>query len=219
MKMIVNPFVYDLANVLWAYLVLDTPLERADAIIGFGSYNTEVPKRAAELFRQGYAARIVFTGNLGKGTVGIWARTEAETFHDIAVQCGVPSDAILVESRATNTGENIAFTKALLCGTHIQSIIAVHKAYMTRRIYAALKKQWPEVRVMTAHPACSLQTYIASQTGAGVPEAEIIHSLVGDFQRMDVFAQRGYQIEMDIPREAWAAYHELVALGFSKYIV
>lgn len=210
---------YDLVKVLWEYLVLDTPLEKADIIIGFGSYNTDVPKRAAELYRHGYAARIAFTGKQGKGTAGVWARTEAETFHDIAVQCGVPSDAILVENRATNTGENIEFTKALLRSLRIQSIIAVHKPYMTRRIYAALKKQWPEVHVMTARPACSLEAYIAAQTGAGVPEAETIHSLVGDFQRMNVFAQRGYQIKMDIPREAWAAYHELVALGFSKYIV
>ncbi len=212
---------YDKISILWDYLVMSTPLKKADVIIGFGSYNTEVPRRAAELYHAKYADVIVFTGKLGKGTKGVWNRTEAETFRDIAVDCGVPESAILVENRATNTGENIAFTRELLseAGIHVDKIIAVHKAYMTRRIYAALKKQWPGPEIMTAYPLCSLDEYMTALTNTGVPEDEIINSLVGDFQRMDVFARCGYQIEMEIPPQAWSAYNQLVAAGYTKYIV
>jgi hypothetical protein len=42
--------------------------------------------------------------------------------------------------------------------------------------------------------------------------------IVGDFQRMDLYAKLGYQVPQEIPEEAWEAFHKLVAMGFDKQL-
>jgi uncharacterized SAM-binding protein YcdF (DUF218 family) len=53
---------------------------------------------------------------------------------------------VLVETRSTNTGENVLFTKRMLDERQIdvQSFIVVQKPYMERRSYATFRKVWPE---------------------------------------------------------------------------
>lgn len=206
---------------LWNYLYIEHPLQPADCIIGFGSHDVTIATRSAELYKAGWAPRILFTGYLGKGTLGVFPKAEAELFADLAMGSGVPGDAILIENKATNSGENIQFAKAMLKEREIpvHRIIAVHKPYMTRRVWASLRKQWPEAEVIVAPGNPSLEEYLQCQLAGGVPEEEIISSLVGDFQRMDAFARRGYQIPQDIPEDALAAYHMLVNMGYDKYIV
>ena len=47
-------------QVLWDYLGLHQPPEKADCIVGFGNFNVNIARRAAELYHQGYADRILF---------------------------------------------------------------------------------------------------------------------------------------------------------------
>lgn len=206
---------------LWKYLYMEHPLEPADAIIGFGSHDQTIASRAAQLYKAGWASRILFTGYLGKGTLGVFPKPEAELFAEIAVKEGVPPEAILIEDKATNTGENIHFAKRMFesKGMVPQKIIAVHKPYMTRRVWAALQKQWPEVEVIVAPGNPSLKDYVAGMLADGVEEGEIIDSLVGDFQRIDAFARLGYQIPQEIPPRALASYEALIKLGYDKYVV
>ena len=53
----------------------------------------------------------------------------------------------------------------------------------------------------------------------GLSEKTVIDVIVGDFQRMDVYAKKGYQIPQDIPDQAWSAFHQLVALGHTSELV
>ena len=52
-------------QVIWDYLWLNQKLEKADCIVGFGNFNTDIARRAAELYCQGYAPKVLFTGGLG----------------------------------------------------------------------------------------------------------------------------------------------------------
>jgi uncharacterized SAM-binding protein YcdF (DUF218 family) len=104
-------------------------------------------------------------------------------------------------------------------GLASRKIIAVHKPYMTRRVFAALQKQWPEVEVIIALGNPSLTDHLAGMMADGVEEREIINSLVGDFQRMDVYAKLGYQIPQDIPPKTMVSYEALVKLGYDKYVL
>jgi len=60
----------------------------------------------------------------------------------------VPKEKVFVENKATNTGENIANSRALLATNGITpaSLIVVQKPFMERRSYATFMKQWPEPR-------------------------------------------------------------------------
>lgn len=42
--------------------------------------------------------------------------------------------------------------------------------------------------------------------------------MVGDVQRMKVFAKKGWQVEVDMPDEIWNTYEELVKRGYDKYV-
>lgn len=44
---------------------------------------------------------------------GVWSRPEADVFLDVALRMGVPRGNILLETEATNTGENIRFYRLL----------------------------------------------------------------------------------------------------------
>ena len=36
---------------------------------------------------------------------------------------------------------------------------------------------------------------------------------------MKLFAEKGWQIEVEIPDEVWDAYDQLIKLGYNKYII
>ena len=99
-----------LAKKLWDYHHLNHSLQKSDCILVLGSHDTRVADRAAELYLQGWAPLLVFSGGLGRLTEGMWTEPEADLFAKIAVNKGVPAEDILIENRSTNTGENILYT-------------------------------------------------------------------------------------------------------------
>lgn len=208
------------AQVLWDYLCLNVSPQRADCIVGFGCYNEDIPRRAAQLYRDGYAPWVLFTGGLGRNTSTMWTESEAERFGRIALAEGVPESALLLETKSTNTAENIAFTRSLLAerGIAVTSILGVHKPYMERRIYAAWKNYWPQMPfAVTSYPQTMTQ-YLETNTQRGRSSRATIEMLVGDFQRMDLYAKKGYQIPQEIPDTVWSAFHTLVDLGYTAQL-
>ena len=159
---------------------------------------------------------IVFSGGLGRLTQGLWDEPEADKFARIAVQMGVPQDKILIENRSTNTGENVLFTKALLTemGVNPEQLIVVHKPYMERRAYATFKKVWPEKRIIVTSPPLSFEEY---PNGVRSKE-EVIAILVGDLQRIKLYAEKGFQIPQNIPTDVWDAFEQLVQLGYNTHL-
>ncbi len=207
-------------QVLWDYLCLHQPPQRADVILGFGCYDENVARRAAQLYLEGFAPKVVFTGGLGRNTAGRFAVSEAERFGQVALHMGVPEGDILLETRSTNTKENIEFTRALLEAGHIPHghILGVHKPYMERRIAAAMGAYWPAQGFSVTSFGQTLQEALAFAPQQGMTEREVVDTIVGDFQRIDLYAKLGYQLPQYIPPEAWAAFDKLVALGYDKQL-
>ena len=183
-------------QVIWDYLGMHQEPQKADCIVGFGNFNDNIARRAAQLYHQGYADRILFTGGLGRNTRGLLPETEAARFARVAEECGVPGDAILREDRSTNTKENILFTRDLLTqlGLPRDHILGVHQPFMERRICAALGVYWPEVRITVTSPQVTIPEYLADAKRQGITENAAVSVIVGDFQRMDLYAQKGYQL-------------------------
>lgn len=213
------------AEVLYRYHRLDQDpapwLEKADGILVFGSHDLRVPERAAELFIQMSGQPIIlFTGGAGKVTQALWQRSEAAMFAEIAVGLGVPRDAVILEEKASNTGENIRFSKEILDNMKRGGVlIAVDKPARERRTYAALKKQWPELEFCVTSPACSfsecMEYYENGAGGTGVSAGDFICIMIGDLERMERYAEQGFQIPVKIPEDVSAAAERLRAAGFS----
>lgn len=207
-------------QILWDYLGMHQKPEKADVIVGFGNFNDNIARRAAELYLQGYAPKILFTGGLGRNTKNLLSEPEAERFARVAMECGVPEGDILREDQSTNTKENILFTRDLLTqlGLPRDHILGVHQPFMERRICAALGVYWPEVRITVTSPQVTIPEYLADAKRQGITENAAVSVIVGDFQRMDLYAQKGYQLPQEIPEEAWEAFRQLVAMGFDKQL-
>ena len=200
---------------IWDYMHMNMALAKADCIVGFGCYNDDIALRCAELYHQGWAPKVLFTGGLGRNTRDLWTESEAARFGRIALAQGVPEKDLILEDKATNSAENILFTREKLraLGLPCEKILGVHKPFMERRVYAAMKVYWPEAELIITSPQLDLDEYIARSVAQGLSEQAVIDVIVGDFQRMEVYAQRGYQIPQAIPDELRRCFDELVAAG------
>ena len=207
-------------QVIWDYLCLNEPLEKADCIVGFGNFNTDIARRAAELYHQGYAPKVLFTGGLGRNTEGLLPEPEAVRFARVAMDCGVPECDIILEPDSTNTKENIVFTRQKLesLGLPHGRILGVHQPFMERRIKAAMGVYWPELDFCVTSPQVTIPQYLEAAARQGVSPNASVSVIVGDFQRMDLYAKLGYQLPQHIPDRAWEAFHELVKLGYDKQL-
>ena len=171
-------------QVIWDYLCLKEPLQKADCIVGFGNFNTDIARRAAELYHAGYAPKILFTGGLGRNTEGLLPESEAVRFAKVAMECGVPKEDIILEPNSTNTKENILFTREKLesLGLSHSRILGVHQPFMERRIKAAMGVYWPELNFRITSPQVSITEYLEAAKGQGITENASVSVIVGDFQ-------------------------------------
>lgn len=207
----------ELAKVLWDYNNLNHTMRISDCILTLGSHDIRVAHRAADLCLPDFAPWIIFSGNIGRLTENLWNQPEAEIFAEEAIRMGVPKDKILIENRSANTGDNIRLTKELLAskGLPIQTVILVQKPYMQRRAYATFKKAWPDKDVIVTAPQLSFEEY----PNEIITRDDVISIMVGDTQRIIVYADRGFQIPQEIPVYVWAAYEELVRRGFTSHLI
>ncbi|WAL69587.1 YdcF family protein [Amycolatopsis cynarae] len=202
---------------LWHYHNLGHPPRRADIGIGLGGHDLGVATHTAELFREGRFPLIVFTGANAPTTLARFPRGEAVHYREHALSLGVPDEAILVESRARNTGENITLTRSLLAarGIAVSSAILVCRPYHQRRAYATCRKLWPDLEISCASAALPIDDYIDSIGDCD----RVISMLVGDTQRITEYARRGFAIPQELPGEVAASYERLVAAGFTRRLI
>ena len=207
-------------QIIWDYLCLNEQPRKADIIVGFGNFNTDIAVRAAELYHKGYAPRILFTGGLGRNTETLFPVSEAERFKRTAMSCGVPEEDIILEDKSRNTRENIEFTREKLRELSLPHahILGVHQPFMERRIVAAMGVYWPEQSFSVTCPQVSIPEYLKRAKEQGISENASVSVIVGDFQRIELYAKLGYQLPQYIPDEAWDAYYKLVEMGFDTQL-
>ena len=206
-----------LAQTLWDYHHVNHTLKKSDCILVLGSHDTRVANRGAELYLEGYAPLIVFSGGLGNLTLGVWEEAEADKFAKIAETMGVPKKDILIENKSTNTGENILFTQQLLesKGLNPESFIVVQKPYMERRSFATFKKHWPNKSLLVTSPQISFEQYPTTE----ITLESVINIMVGDLQRIKIYPEKGFQIFQEIPDEVWRAYEQLVQRAYTRHMI
>ena len=204
-------------QILWDFMHMDQPLEEADVIVGFGCYDEDIPRRCAELWHQGFAPYVCFSGGLGRNTDKLWSKSEAERFAAIAMAEGVPEKCIILENKSTNSAENLLFTPKVLAEMSIKAekINAVHKPYMEKRLWAAMQVYWPQVQAVYTSPQVTVEEHIAHAEKIGMTRKGVIETIVGDVQRMELYAEKGYQRAVEIPDEVRAAFDALVAEGYT----
>lgn len=203
------------AQRLWDYHDMGHELRRCDVGVGLGSHDLGVADHVAELYGDGWFPLVVFTGANAPTTVERFPRGEAVHYREHAVALGVPDEAIVVEPRATNTAENIEFTREALADRDVGSLLLVSKPYQQRRAFATAKMIWPEVEIICSSQRIPLDDYVAAIGDAD----RVIDMLVGDTQRITVYAERGFAIPQEIPADVDEAYRRLLDAGCTSRLV
>ena len=209
--------IHQSAQTVWDYHRLGHELESSDLLFVLGSHDLRVAEHAADLFHRKLATRVVLSGGVGVRKASPWEKSEAEMFAKVMRARGVPESALLLESRSTNTGENVRFTRELLAARSlvVQSVIAVQKPYMERRTYATIRQQWPDVTLRVSSPPLTFAAYCDST----LPLRDIIEFMVGDLQRIMEYPRRGFMIAQEVPEAVRRAYEVLVAAGFTGQLL
>ncbi|HKY45164.1 MAG TPA: YdcF family protein [Pyrinomonadaceae bacterium] len=212
---------FALAETLWNYHLMKHEVGKADAILVLCSHDERVAERGAQLFLEGCAPLLIFSGGQGAITKTLWDEPEAERFARIAVSMNVPRENILIEKNSTNTGENIQFTRKLVEEQRLDlhRFILVQKPYMERRAFATFRRYWPDKEVVVTSPQVSFRDYLAKYSNRSLSVADVIGIMVGDLQRIKLYPALGYQIAQEIPDEVWSAFEGLVRAGFNKYLI
>lgn len=209
-----SPEEYTAASTLFNYLTLkDTP-QKADVIIGFGTYHLGAAAKAAELWQKGLAPYIIFSGYKNDR----YDKAEAEILKDVAIQQGIPEKVIFTEDKASNTGLNITLSYELARDRELlktNRVILVHKPYMSRRTYATAKAQWPDpaTTFYTVPSDVTLEDYFKHDG-----TEQTIRSMLADFYCIKAYPERGWQIPQDVPTEVEQASHLLIERGHALTI-
>jgi len=205
------------AKIIWNFLQADHEITKSDCIFTMGSNDLRVAERSAELFLQGYAENLIFSGGLGRFTENNWKESEAEKFARIAIELGVPKEKIILETKSTNSGENVLFTKAIIenAGFTFNKFILVQKPYMEKRAYATFIKLWPGKAAVVTSPQLTFESY----PNDVISQETLINIMVGDFQRLMLYPQKGFLAALPISSEAEIAFNFLVDKGFRSQLI
>ena len=117
------------------FLCADSGKAAADVIVMLGGGEHERPVRAAELFKQHAAPRILITG-----AGDDWMNRQ------ILIANGVPAAAIEIEGQSKTTRENAEFTLKRLRAENVRSAILVTSWYHSRRALKTFEHYAPEIK-------------------------------------------------------------------------
>jgi uncharacterized SAM-binding protein YcdF (DUF218 family) len=116
------------------WLLVSVPLQKADALIVLGGEPLARPLLAAKLFKEGIAPKVFIAG------VG-----DALRNRQVLLAAGVPSKAIIMESKSFTTYTNACFLKPLLESAQVRSALIITSPFHTRRALATFRKVMPDL--------------------------------------------------------------------------
>ena len=125
------------------FLIVRDRIEPVDMIIVIsGDTNGERVDQAVDLFKQGYADKLLMSG----GPLS-WKLTAASWMRKQAVAKGVPWRAILIEDRSESTRDNALFSLPIARKNKVRSLILVTSPTHSRRAKRVFKKVFAKEKI------------------------------------------------------------------------
>lgn len=208
------------AELIFAYLAATDPLppQPVDAIVGFGTFDLSLPRLCGDLHLRGWAPLIIFTGGIGAGTADLGQR-EADAWRAELRRSHpeIAADRVILESRSTNTAENIRFTDELLVRVHpgrefgagVREVIGVASPSRLKRVALTWKKLQSTVPLVRQRPAAA--TYATEKALYAAKGFDYDAHLGGELDRIVDYAERGWIAAEPLPAEIFDARARLRA--------
>jgi uncharacterized SAM-binding protein YcdF (DUF218 family) len=205
------------ARAIWDFHQMGHELKPCSAAIALGSLDLGVATTTADLYHAGMFPTVVITGDTSAATQARFPRGEATHYREHALSLGVPDEAILLEPKATNTGQNIGFSREVLenAGVAVTTLLLISMPYMQRRAYATCRKLWPEAEPICVSQPLPYVEYVKTHDD----EKQLIDMLMGDMERVMEYPKRGFAIEQHVPEEVRDAFKRLRARGYDTWLL
>jgi uncharacterized SAM-binding protein YcdF (DUF218 family) len=132
---------------LGAWLVVEDPLQKADAIVVLGGTMYERQMEGVDLFTAGYAPRIYVLreihdwGEVELMKRGVTYLRMVDIQVDAMVKLGVPREAIGILEQANSTAEEADHVHALVTGQRLSRVIVVTSKQHTRRARLVMNRR------------------------------------------------------------------------------
>ena len=134
----------------------------ADAIVVFGCrvYSDGQPSLAladrvrtgCELFREGLAPQIVFSGGPGDGEIH-----ETTAMRQMALELGVPDSAIVLDPQGLSTWATVTNTSPIFAAASARRVLAVSHFYHLPRVKLTYQRRGWDVFTVPARETRSIQ--------------------------------------------------------------
>ena len=126
------------------FIFVDDNISPCDIILVPGGSHPQLAEKAADLYKQGMAEYILFSGRANPNIPDF--QSEAEYLKSLAVNLGVPSDRIICEDKAAHTFENAEFSLVTInqMGIKAEKVILVCKAFHSRRVLSTYQYIFPK---------------------------------------------------------------------------
>jgi uncharacterized SAM-binding protein YcdF (DUF218 family) len=157
------------------FLCVDSGPVKADVMVVLGGGSHDRSERAAELFKEHAAPRIIVSGH-----------GDCEINRHLLIAAGVAAQAIELETQSRTTRENAQFTVKLLREQKQKRVILVTSWYHSRRAVACFRHYAPEIRFYSC-PSCFASA-----------RAEWSHNRIGPRVRLEYAKLIGYWIRYGI---------------------
>ena len=130
-----------------SWLVVQDPLEKADAIYVLGGTLYERPLEAVDLHREGWAPRIMLVrqmADFGEAELvkrGLPYPREVDVQIDVLGRLGIPRDAIVIIDPADSTADEADHLRAVVTRDRLSRVIVVTSKQHTRRARMVMRRR------------------------------------------------------------------------------
>lgn len=132
---------------LGAWLVVEDPLDKADAIVVLGGTMYERPMEAVELYKEGWAPRIYLFRQIADWGEAVLVERNFQYTREVDLQVevmgrlGVPREAIGILDQANSTAEEADDLLALVTREKFSRVIVVTSKQHTRRARLVMNRK------------------------------------------------------------------------------
>lgn len=148
---------------------------------------------AYALWLHGMFPKLLVSGGATAGQ----AQPEAEAIAGRLVQMGMPPEALILEKAATNTGENVIFSRRLaeeMFGDgSVRSLLVIGKVCSMRRYLMTLERHWPQPRRFAY-----AVNYFGVERDRWHEHEEFRARVLGEFAKIPEYLKQGFLREVDL---------------------
>ena len=176
------------------YVMPDLPLRPATLGFLFGTRHgvDEFCRETHALWQRGMFKHLLISGGATAGQ----PLPEADVLADRLVALGVPPSILILETHATNTGENVILGRRVVAErinvANIDSILVIGKVCAMRRYLMTLARHWPGVAVY----ACPIN-YFGLPAERWHEHDEFRARVLAEYRKIPHYLQQDFLCELD----------------------